>query len=172
MAFCFAGPRKPPSRGVLPAAWVLIFSGTLGTAQAQDLCGDIDTLIEQSRSGFSEIATKGKGAAGEHGVTLALAGASSCSVTRKSKRTWYHCAWEFPHRAEQAYDTFDRFVERLNDCVGRRATVHSDRSVNHPDHYASRRYELNQAEVSVSIKDKSALGRSFVFIRVQSSDGS
>ena len=37
----------------------------------------------------------------------------------------------------------------------------------HPDTYALRRYETPRAEVSVSLKDKIALGRTFVFIRVQ-----
>lgn len=43
--------------------------------------------------------------------------------------------------------------------------------MNHPDSYAARRYELARAEVRLSVKDKAALGKTFVFIRVQSSDG-
>jgi hypothetical protein len=100
-------------------------------------------------------------------ATLTLAGASYCLVTKRSNGSFYHCGWEFPYRAKPAYDTFDALVRGMNDCIGRHATLHSDRSVNHPDYYALRRYQTAQAEVSVSVKDKSALSRTFVFIRVQ-----
>ncbi len=145
----------------------MVLLAALGVARAQDLCADIDYLIDQSGSQFSEIMPKPHGDAGDHEVTLALAGASYCLVTKRSKRSLYHCGWEFPHRAQQAYDTFDEFVRGVSDCIGQQATLHRDQSVNHPDFYALRRYETEQAEVSVSVKDKSALGRTFVFIRVQ-----
>ncbi len=143
----------------------------MGVAQAEDFCTSIDRLIDQSRSDFSEIADKPKGDTGDHEVTLTLAGASYCTVTKQSKSNWYHCGWEFPHRATRAYDTFDELVSRLNDCIGQQATLHEDQSVNHPDFYALRRFELQQADVSVSVKDKGALGSTFVFIRVQGRKG-
>ncbi len=148
--------------------WVLAFLTTTGVAQAQDFCTDLQVLMDQSRAQFAEIAGKPSGNAGDHEATLTLTGASYCTVTKKSKRSTYLCGWEFPHRAEHAYGTFDGFVRKVDDCIGRQATVHSDQSVNHPDYYASRRYEMEQAEVSVSVKDKGALGSTFVFVRVQS----
>ena len=167
MPLDLAALRKTWPRVRLPVTAAAIFSATLGVAHAQDFCAKVDRLIDQSQSGFSKIAAKPKGNAGDHDVTLTLAGASYCSVTRKSKRNWYHCAWEFPHRAKQAYETFEEIAGKLTACIGGRATLHSDRSVNHPDYYASRRYELKQADVSVSVKDKGALGSTFVFVRVQ-----
>jgi hypothetical protein len=146
---------------------ILVFLATIGVARAQDLCANIDYLIDQSRSQFAEIAEKPTGDAGDHDVILTLAGASYCSVTKKSKSSFYHCGWEFPYRAQHAYDTFDEFVRGVNECIGQHATLHTDRSVNHPDYYALRRYETEQADVSVSVKDKGALGSTFVFIRVQ-----
>jgi len=112
-----------------------------------------------------------KGDAGDHEATLTLAGASTCLVTRQAKRCWYHCAWTFPYRAKRAGDTFDAFAGKLDGCLARRATPHGDRSVNHPDSYAARRYDLERAEVSLSVKDKAALGKTFVFIRVQGRNG-
>ena len=88
-------------------------------------------------------------------------------MTKTLKGSAYHCSWAFPHRAEQAYDTFDEFVREVKDCIGQKATLHSDQSVNHPDSYALRRFEMEQAEVTVSVKDKGALGSTFVFVRVQ-----
>lgn len=109
--------------------------------------------------------------AGDHNARLILADASYCRVTKTSKRSSYHCGWEFPHRAQQAYDAFDDLARRLDECVGRHAVLHRDQSVNHPDSYALRRYETPAAEVSVSVKDKSALGQTFVFLRIQGGQG-
>ncbi len=138
-----------------------------GVAQAQDLCTNIDYLIDQSRSKFAKITDNPNGDAGDLDVTLTLAGASYCFVTKKSTRDWYRCGWEFPYHAKRAYDTFYEFVGRMDECIGQHATLHIDQSVNHPDYYSLRRYEIEQAEVSVSVKDKGALGKTFVFIKVQ-----
>lgn len=154
-------------RSLPPVTSILLFLATIGMARAQDLCTNIDYLIDQSRSQFADIADKPSGEAGDHDVTRALAGASYCRVTKTSRGSVYHCAWEFPHRAEPAYDAFDELVRSVNECIGQHATLHSDQSVNHPDYYASRRFEVEQADVTVSVKDKGALGRTFVFVRVQ-----
>jgi len=161
------GLKKPWPRRSLSVTSAVIFSATLGVAQAQDLCANVDYLINQSQSGFSKIAAKPKGDSGDHDVTLTLAGASYCLVTKRAKRNWYHCGWEFPYRAKQAYETFEQIAGSMNACIGRRATLHNDQSVNHPDYYSSRRFELEQADVSVSVKDKGTLGSTFVFVRVQ-----
>ena len=171
MSFRIAGARPFSSWRALPLALTLTIWAATGVAQARDLCGNINYLLDQSQSAFKEISDRPAGQEGEHHVTISLAGASKCLVTEKSAGTWYHCAWEFPYRAEQAYDAFEEFVGAMNDCIGRRATVHTDRNVNHPDFYALRRYEMEQADVSVSVKTKGALGGTFVFIRVQGRKG-
>jgi len=171
MSRCFNGIRQLPPRTILPVTSMMTFLATACGAQAQDLCANIDYLIDQSRSKFAEVADNPNGDAGKHDATLTLAGASKCFVTKQSKRDWYQCVWEFPYRAERAYDTFDDFVGTMNECIGQHATPHSDQSVNHPDYYSSRRYDMERAEVSVSVKDKAALGNTLVFIRVQSRDG-
>lgn len=158
--------RRAPS-AVLPVASIVVVLATTGAVRAQDLCADIDYLIGQSRSQFAEILGKPNDDAGGYDVTLTLAGASYCSVTKRSKKRMYRCGWEFPYRAKRAYETFDELVRAVNDCIGRSATLHRDQSVNHPDYYALRRYETEQADVSVSVKDKSALGSTLVSIRVQ-----
>jgi len=165
MPRCFNGIR------LLPVVSTLVFLAALGAARAEDFCANIDSLIDQSRSGFAAIADKPKGDTGDREARLTLAGASTCLVTRKAKRSWYRCAWAFPYRAKRAADTFDALAGKLDGCLARRATPHGDRSVNHPDSYAARRYELEQADVSLSVKDKAGLGKTFVFIRVQGRNG-
>ena len=171
MSDCFTSMRDLPSYTVLFVAFAATLLVTNDVVRAQDFCAKVDDLIDQSRSGFVQVADKASGKPGTYDATLVLDGASFCAVTRKSNRSWYHCGWEFPYRAQQAYDTFDAFVARVNDCVGQRATLYSDQSVNHPDYYSLRRYEMEQADVSVSVKDKGALGNTFVFIRVQGKSG-
>ena len=167
MASSFKCIRQLSSIAGLPMVSVMVLLATIGVAQARDLCANLDYLIDQTGSQFAEIIDKPNGDAGDHDVTLTLAGASYCFVTKKSKRSFYHCGWEFPYRAKPAYDTFDEFDRGVNECIGQHATLHTDQSVNHPDYYASRRYEMEQAEVSVSVKDKSARSNTFVFIRVE-----
>lgn len=165
------GMRQLSSRTGPLLTSMLVFLATMGVARAQELCANLGTLIEHSRSQFADIADKPSGDTGDHDVALVLSGASTCSVAKALKGSSYHCRWKFPYRARQAYDTFDGFVRGVNDCIGRQATVHGDQSVNHPDYYALRRYETEQAVVSVSVKDKGALGSTFVFIRVQGRTG-
>ncbi len=171
MTGSFKGMRQLSSAARLAMASTMVLVATIGVARAGGFCANIDYLIDQSRAQFAEIIGKPKGGAGDHDVTLTLAGASYCLVRKRSNRSSYHCGWAFPYRVKQAYDTFDALVRGVNQCIGRRATLHIDQSVNHPDYYALRRYETAQADVSVSVKDKSALGNTFVFIRVQGGKG-
>ena len=148
-------------------ASILAFSSVVGAAGAQDLCADINYLIDQSHTRFADIMDTSGGDGGGRAVTLTLAGASSCHVLTTLEGHAYHCSWAFSYRTKNAYDTFDALVGEVDTCIGPQATLHEDQSVNHPDFYALRRYEMDQADVSVSVKDKSAQDRTFVFIRVQ-----
>jgi|GEM_PF-3389118 len=161
----FRSRNKAPRIGTVALATALVLPIAVDAVQAQDLCAAIDHLIDQSRSQFVEVA----GATPLAGAPLAEA--SSCAVTKMLKGAAYHCRWEFPYRAEAAYQTFDKSVHELEGCLGPRATQHSDQSVNHPDYYALRRFETAQADVTVSVKDKGAQSRTFVFLRVQGKAG-
>lgn len=137
-----------------------------GAVQAQDFCRQIESLIEQSDSRFAAILKEPSDKPGDHAVTVTLANADDCGVTRRSRRSWYQCSWEFPHRAPAAYERFERFSEEMKSCLGERARLTEDQSVNHPDSYALRGFELPQADVSVSIKAKGAQAKTFVFVRL------
>lgn len=167
----FRATRRPSPRRLLAVVSAAAFLATAGTAKAQDFCASIDALIDHARSGFAAIAVESTGGAGEQAASLALAGASTCRVTRQGKGRRYHCAWAFPLRARGAANTFEAFAGQLDACLAGRATLHGDSGVNHPDSYAARRYELERAEVSLSLKDKAALGKTFVFIRVRGRNG-
>jgi hypothetical protein len=161
-------PGKRLIRDTLRALpWLGAFLAGVGTSQARDFCADIVYLIDQSRSGFADVMDERNGDSGAHENSPILDSASYCRVTKTLRGSAYHCGWEFPHRAQEAYDRFDDLVRRVDACIGRDVVGQNDRNVNHPDTYALRRYETPRAEVSVSLKDKSALEQTFVFIRIQ-----
>ncbi len=134
---------------------------------AQDLCSDIEFLIGQSGIGFRDIRGALEGEPGTDGATFLLPEASTCVVVMKTQRRSYRCRWDYAYRDARAYAEFDRFAGSLRQCFGAMAREHVDRNVNHPDFYAARRYEMARGEVTVSVKDKAALGSTFVFISVE-----
>lgn len=151
----------------LALAVVLTFLARGEVAQAQELCAQIDEVIDHAGSRFASILKEPTDRSGDHEVTLKLADAENCQVTRRSRQSWYQCAWDFPRRAPAASERFDGLVQAMTLCFGERARLYEDQSVNHPDSYSLRGFELPQAEVSVSIKDKGALEKTFVFLRVR-----
>lgn len=140
---------------------------SLSAAHAQDLCADIDDLVEQSGSSFVDAGADVGDETGDRVGTRVLADATYCRVTASAQNSTYYCAWAFPYRAEIAAETFDQLARDVGACFGSRATVHKDQGVNHPDSYDVHRFQTVQADVSVSIKDKVALDATYVFIRVQ-----
>lgn len=75
------------------------------------------------------------------------------------------CTWTFDFRAPAATEAFDRLAATLETCLGPEAKVTSDPSVNHPDFYALRLYTTAAGQHAVSLKDKSAQGATYVFLR-------
>ena len=137
-----------------------LFAAVAG--EAADLCTEMNGLIAQAGSNFSD------GSAGAVAEPAALPGAEACglSLSPDGQRA-FHCAWRFAYRdggAQAAYGDFNRALEQ---CFGERARISRDQPVNHPDFYDQRRYRLEAAEVAVSIKDKVARESTYVFLRVQ-----
>lgn len=145
---------------------VVLTAASINSLRAKGLCTSIQYLIDQSRFDFSDVVNASGKDAGVQDAKLVLAGASSCTVTIQAQRNWYQCEWKYAYRDRQAYDNFDSLVRRVHRCIGEKIDIHTDRNVNHPDYYALRRFELEHANVSVSLKDKSALQNTLVFVRV------
>ena len=129
-------------------------------AHAVGLCPAVEALLNAARGNFAgdppavPVAPAGAAAA-LCGLSLTLSGARS-----------YQCGWPFAFREPLATDTFAAFVRELDGCFGPEAATGDDQAVNHPDSYELRRYVLPDAEIAVSLKDKSALGKTYVFLRV------
>lgn len=132
------------------------------SVKAAALCEGVNALVVQARSNFSD-ATAQSGAA----ATQSLAGAEQCTMSRsETGANAYHCIWGFPYRDAAASAFFEAIDEDLRGCFAGRAEIAADQGVNHPDTYDQRRYGLDDVVVTVSLKDKSALRRTYVFLGV------
>lgn len=157
---------RPVANACLVTALVsALVSVPTGPSQAAGLCAEINGLLGMARSNFS---TTGAGAAADGAATLPpLPGAEKCDMTRSLAGESYHCVWEFPYRTAASRALFDGFDRSFRECFGARARVSQDQAVNHPDFYDLREYALDDGIVTVSIKDKTALNGTFVFVRVR-----
>ena len=122
-------------------------------AAADSFCANIDRLVAEVPNDFS-------------GVTLKFEGASDCTVRSLLHGKSYHCTWDFPHRDDEAYETFENIRQKLEDCLDDNAIRSDDQDVNHPDFYDARIFQLGEVKLAVSVKDKSMLGATFVFFSV------
>lgn len=78
------------------------------------------------------------------------------------------CSWQFQLGAPEAAETYRDVFLALSDCLGPAATVARDQGVNHPDYYDAYLIEFPAYRLTLSIKDKSALGTTFVTLRAYS----
>lgn len=105
------------------------------------------------------VALTGQGGPKIDGATcqqsLTLSGAAS-----------HVCHLSFEYRAPEAQGSFDRWSRLLLACAGAHNATLIDQPVNHPDSYTLHQFDLPQAHVSVSLKDKGALQKTLVFVQV------
>ena len=125
-------------------------------AGARDLCPQLSELVEQAQSNFFEVDPKG------------LKGARACQMTRSlSGANGFVCSWAFPFRDAEARDFFEVSQSQISTCFPNALETVEDEGVNHPDSYTQRRYVSDGAVVRVSLKDKSALEETLVFMGVE-----
>ncbi len=77
-----------------------------------------------------------------------------------------HCRWSFDYRSDESIEMQDRMASDIRDCLGA-STISPEQGVNHPDTYDQQLYRAGDMALSVSLKDKAAMQRSFVFLRIE-----
>ena len=87
-------------------------------------------------------------------------------MSRTTKQS-FHCMWEYGYRNPEVYDAFGEMNRMLKECLGEYATARRDQPVNHPDYYEQVMFQSGDVEIALSIKDKSALQKTFAFLRIQ-----
>lgn len=106
----------------------------------------------------------------QSGGSLALPGSdriAECSTSLQfGGGQQVQCGWPFAYRSEEADVAFARLNETVAACLGPDAAVSRDQSVNHPDFYDLRLYQIGGRETAVSLKDKAALQQTYVFLRI------
>ncbi|MDH3665933.1 MAG: hypothetical protein OEN23_03295 [Paracoccaceae bacterium] len=123
-------------------------------ASADTDCGVMLRLIEAARNG--EALRPAPRGAEECGRSVNLAG-----------QTAVHCAWAFALRAPEARAFFDGVAGSVTTCFGTEIKPIRDLGVNHPDSYDLRQYRIEDVTLSISLKDKAALGKTYVFARAE-----
>ena len=74
------------------------------------------------------------------------------------------CRWSYPYRDVLALHAFEDLLAMVTQCTDEEI-VEDEAQVNHPDSYDLRQFRLGESVVSLSLKDKGALGQSLVFLR-------
>lgn len=74
------------------------------------------------------------------------------------------CYWSFAFRADAARKEFSDLGHLLRLCAEGEVTVEGA-SVNHPDSYDQLTTQIAGRDVSLSLKDKGALGKTLIFLR-------
>ncbi len=129
-------------------------------ASASDFCQRLGELTVEARSDFADRPIKGT-------FEPDLPGKPECSlILQLGGAKAMNCQWSFPFRAPEAGRTFKATVEATQTCEGSKVTLHQDQQVNHPDTYDLRKFVLNGVGIDVSLKDKGALQKSLVFLRI------
>ena len=101
-------------------------------------------------------------------IQVPIDGATSCrQVAESGGASSFQCWWQFEFRDDGDDAFFTNGIDELKNCMAD-ATILLDQPVNHPDSYSLYSFVTPTKEVSLSYKDKSALGQSFVFFRVSS----
>ncbi len=90
---------------------------------------------------------------------------ATCSVAEQTSGETLFCYAEHPFRSETATVQATRIETEINACFNA-PTRRADTEVNHPDSYVARWFDVDGARISLSVKDKGALGKTLVFLRV------
>jgi hypothetical protein len=78
----------------------------------------------------------------------------------------YLCSLEFPFRSDDARATYDKYVDEIRGCLGEDKEVPVGPAVNHPDSYDQTVFAVRGRQISVALKDKGALQKTYVFVRL------
>lgn len=95
---------------------------------------------------------------------------ATCSrFLSQSNSTGISCYWEFPFRDQSATQMAKSFWGDIQNCR-RGNELEADLQVNHPDSYDLREWVTTDGIFRVSVKDKTQLEKTLVFLRFEKSN--
>ena len=140
----------------------LLSAGLGQSSSAEITCGDLQKLTSLAQDNF-EYSTRSS-------AEPPRLGADECSIALGEARTQiYFCSWRFDYRSGEARQFFGELERRLIACLKPSSPARDDQPVNHPDSFIQQTYAVNGVDLSMSVKDKSPLQKTFVFFRMQRS---
>ena len=153
---------------ILRSTWISILVLGVHTASAQSgtFCSVLERHIGQLPGHDYTMSSEELFSAGDLGEVLDL-NPASCEILPSSQNP-LSCTWQFPYRSDDAAEGFSQLRDLIDICVSDPTDFIKDQNVNHPDYYEAYHYEWLGHTVSVSIKDKSGLQETLVFLRIKS----
>ncbi|WP_162798547.1 hypothetical protein [Sulfitobacter sp. SK012] len=151
-------PFAPPARNfAMIVAASLVFSGQ---ARADGFCNDLHIFAKQAVSIDHDVLVPPS--------LMPNSAPPTCGTSRGlSGNSSVHCYWAFDYRSKAARMSFERLHADVSNCAGPSAAPDHEASVNHPDSYQLHQFELDQDKISISLKDKGALQKTLVFLRIE-----
>lgn len=89
-----------------------------------------------------------------------------CDLIQSTDGAQYFCALEFPFRSDGARDTYAKYVAAMRGCFKGVVETAVRLGVNHPDSYDQTVFDVQGRQISIALKDKGALQKTYVFVRL------
>ena len=90
-----------------------------------------------------------------------------CAASQTETGPSFYCMNAFQYRSNTAITRFEGEVASIQDCFPGDAALPAPNGVNHPDTHNVRMFLVDQARITVSLKDKAQHGKSYVFLQVE-----
>lgn len=114
---------------------------------------------------FCQLLSEKRSPERDTGLALPALGEAECKWSLGlGGASTFTCHWPFAYRANEATQAFEQLTRDVAVCAGDFVEPQGD--VNHPDSYDLRLFSFNGAVIAVSLKDKGALKKSYVFLRL------
>ncbi len=159
----------PTARQSISAALVMLLASStlpVNRATASELCAHVTHLAELAGRDFAGE-PEAKRIEAIAGILPGSHGPADCRLVTNPKGKSHMCMWAFAYRDDNAIAGFDHLIAALKSCFDGQDPVRDDGTVNHPDSYDARRFTVDGIRFSVSVKDKAALEKTFVFLWVE-----
>ncbi|MEP6266757.1 MAG: hypothetical protein ABJ139_05415 [Paracoccaceae bacterium] len=138
------------------ALWVSLLCGNLQGVSAAPFCENLSRFEPAANHTLPMPQSSEQLPIADCGFTQALSGGTS-----------NHCFWSFPYRSDAARAFFEGTVKDISECTMVTSEPLDESAVNHPDSYDLRRFEEGGKVISISLKDKGALQKTVVFLRME-----
>ena len=148
----------------VPLMLTLIGAG-FATSAVADPCRSIDRLISTNVATGSSPTDWAQFLAANFGSNSRSRQSNVCTSSDSELAI---CRWQFSLRDVEAQTLYRDLGDTIAGCVADPGDIFQDVPVNHPDAYSATIFPFPGHQLSLSIKDKSALGATFVVFRVKS----